>query len=957
MNILPKRLLQAVFVLVFLLGSSALFAQTTQVFTTSGTFTVPPCVTSMTIQCFGAGGGGGGGAQQSGGSVGSGGGGGGYAISTLTNLSGTYTVTVGTGGSAGIGSNGAQGGAGGNSSVSNGTVSVTATGGARAALRLPRQVLPAPVAQVARVYLLAARVLPIQVVLVDWAITKMKILAAAAAAAQAAVAVVVRLYSQAQTRRLLVALVAQEHTQGAMAVTTYDDYYENGNPQVQAQVAVVAGGGGEVSGGLFGHGTASGNGGSGADGKVIISYTTSAPTISSISGTGCIGSTITVNGTLLAGTTSVTIGSTAVTNLTATNGTVTGTIALGTTSGVVTVVTPCGTIVSSVTFVVNPASPPVNLGNHYICPGSSYTFGGHTYSAAGTVFDTSRSLSGCDSITSITLIIASVINQSITQTICAGGSYAFGGNNLTAGGVYHDTTTAASTGCDSITTLLLSVTPNITAVATQTICANGSYNFGGRVLTSGGVYTDTTTSTVSGCDSITTLVLTVLPNPTTTDNHSICNGQSYLGHSIGGTYTDTFPGAGANGCDSLHVLNLTIAPYVMNNLNQSICSGQSYLGHSQAGTYTDTLPASSGCDTIRTLTLSIAPYITSTTSMTVCAGQTYQGHSQSGAYADTLPSSSGCDTIRTVNLTVLPSATSISSYSTCASSYQGHTTSGTYIDTLHGAATGGCDSIRVLQLTVGGSGLNSTVNHSICQGQVYRGSDSSTTFIDSLHSVGGCDSIVTTILTVVENYTLVQKLHICAGETYQGHDTAGTFVDSLHTIGGCDSVIILELQFNPLPGVPTIGQSGSTLTATADSGMVYSWQLNGDSIAGQHSATLPLTQIGNYTVIVTDSAGCSNTSTIFPVTSVGIAETALSGAIEIYPNPANGQFVLRSKGLVGKDIKLTVFDAVGVKVINTIYQTIGGQDIAININQLSQGIYMVQLQVEGVTVTKKLVVQ
>ena len=576
----------------------------------------------------------------------------------------------------------------------------------------------------------------------------------------------------------------------------------------------------------------------------------------------------------------------------------------------VTVVTPCGTIVSSVSFVVNPASPPVNLGNHYLCPGSSYTFGGHTYSAAGTVYDTSHSVSGCDSITSITLIIATPINQSISQTICAGSSYSFGGINRTIAGVYRDTATSTTTGCDSITTLLLSVTPNITAVATQTICGNSSYSFGGRNLTAAGVYTDTATSTVSGCDSITTLVLTVLPNPTSTDNHSMCNGQTYLGHSVAGTYTDTFPGAGSNGCDSLHVLNLTVAPFVQKNITTTTCAGQSYLGHSQSGTYTDTLPASSGCDTIRT-----------------------------------------------INLTVLPAASSISSFTTCASSYQGHNTSGTYIDTLHGAAQGGCDSIRVLQLTLGGSGLNTNLTHTICQGQVYRGSDTSTVFVDSLHSVGGCDSIVTTVLTVVPNYSSVEKRKLCQGDTYQGHNTSGTFIDSLHSVGGCDSVIILELDLTPLPSTPTITQHGDTLVANGDSSVIYSWELNGGAIPGQHGVTLAISQTGNYTVIATDSAGCSNTSAIFPVTSVGIAEMVLAQNIEIYPNPANGQFILRVKALVGKDIKFTMFDAVGSKVMNTIYTSAGGQDISVNINQLAQGVYMLQLQVEGTTVTKKLVVQ
>jgi hypothetical protein len=74
------------------------FSQSTQTFTTSGTFTVPVGITSIDIEAWGAGGAGGGATGN--GSAGGGGAGGGYAKKTsFTVVPGTtYTVTVGTGG-------------------------------------------------------------------------------------------------------------------------------------------------------------------------------------------------------------------------------------------------------------------------------------------------------------------------------------------------------------------------------------------------------------------------------------------------------------------------------------------------------------------------------------------------------------------------------------------------------------------------------------------------------------------------------------------------------------------------------------------------------------------------------------------------------------------------------------------------------------------------------------------
>lgn len=98
------------------------------VFTSSGSWTMPPGCVYVRVQVQAGGGGGGGppatGASQQ--SAGSGGGGGGYAESTLLAgaITSPVTVTVGAGGTAGAGANGGTGGA-----SSFGTL-VTANGGA-----------------------------------------------------------------------------------------------------------------------------------------------------------------------------------------------------------------------------------------------------------------------------------------------------------------------------------------------------------------------------------------------------------------------------------------------------------------------------------------------------------------------------------------------------------------------------------------------------------------------------------------------------------------------------------------------------------------------------------------------------------------------------------------------------------------------------------------------------------
>jgi hypothetical protein len=102
------------------------YGQTTATFTSSGSFTVPCGVTSISVECWGGGGAGGGGDNGST-PGGSGGGGGGYVSNTLVGLTpGTvFAYTVGTGGNGGTGA----GGNGGNSTFST-VIANGGTGGA-----------------------------------------------------------------------------------------------------------------------------------------------------------------------------------------------------------------------------------------------------------------------------------------------------------------------------------------------------------------------------------------------------------------------------------------------------------------------------------------------------------------------------------------------------------------------------------------------------------------------------------------------------------------------------------------------------------------------------------------------------------------------------------------------------------------------------------------------------------
>ena len=457
-----------------------------------------------------------------------------------------------------------------------------------------------------------------------------------------------------------------------------------------------------------------------------------------------------------------------------------------------------------------------------ICTGGSYMINGNTYSTAGTYNDTFTTASGCDSVVVTVLTIDPIITYNNPQSICTGGSYTINGNTYSTAGTYNDTFTTAS-GCDSVVTTVLTIDPTITYNNPQSICTGGSYTINGNTYSVAGTYSDTFT-TASGCDSVVTTVLTIDPIITYNNPQSICTGGSYTingnTYTVAGVYNDTF--TTASGCDSVVTTILTIDPIITYNNPQSICNGSTYTingnTYTVAGTYNDTFTTASGCDSLVITVLTEVTAFTSNNPQTICEGSSYSingnTYSAEGFYNDTLTSMNGCDSIIVTEIIFsapivynnLQSICLGSSYSINGNTY---TTAGTYNDTLTTAS--GCDSIVITDLNIVTS-ITTNNPQSICNGDTYSINGNvyavAGTYVDTFISAGGCDSIVTTILSISPSYAINNPQVICTGNTYtingNTYSVTGIYTDILFTIDGCDSIITTDLQvlneitaFNP----------------------------------------------------------------------------------------------------------------------------------------------------------------
>ena len=112
----------------------------------------------------------------------------------------------------------------------------------------------------------------------------------------------------------------------------------------------------------------------------------------------------------------------------------------------------------------------------------------------------------------------------------------------------------------------------------------------------------------------------------------------------------------------------------------------------------------------------------------------------------------------------------------------------------------GCDSVCTLLLTVNPA-YNVTDEATICEGETYTWHEfvysEAGEYVDTLHTINGCDSVCKLLLTVNPAYSMTDEATICDGDSYEWHGMsyrqAGVYTDSLQSIHGCDSIWTLTL--------------------------------------------------------------------------------------------------------------------------------------------------------------------
>src|SRR5690554_6845719 len=497
-----------------------------------------------------------------------------------------------------------------------------------------------------------------------------------------------------------------------------------------------------------------------------------------------------------------------------------------------------------------------------VCGSYTWSANSQTYTTSRVYTETLATIEGCDFVVTLDLTIsAQAVSTTVTEEVC--GSYTWSANNqtYTSSGVYTETL-ATVEGCDSVVTLDLTINnQSVSTTVTEEVCGSYTWSANNQTYTSSGVYTETL-ATVEGCDSIVTLDLTISGQAvSTTVTEEVCGSYTWSANSqtytTSGVYTETL--ATIEGCDSVVTLDLTISGQaVSTTVTEEVCGSYTWSANNQtytsSGVYTETLATVEGCDSVVTLDLTINNQSVSTTvTEEVCGSYTWSANNQT------------------------------------------YTSSGVYTETL--ATVEGCDSIVTLDLTISGQAVSTTVTEEVCGSYTWSANNqtytSSGVYTETLATVGGCDSVVTLDLTINnQSVSTTVTEEVCGSYTWsannQTYTTSGVYTETLTTVGGCDSIVTLDLTIMDIVTDLTIDFENNALVSSPNYSS-YQW-VNCDEnyapISGEVNSTFTPSSNGNYAVIITNG-NCVDTSACMRINILDLYNHE-KNSMKIYPNPTGG---------------------------------------------------------------------
>ena len=186
-----------------------------------------------------------------------------------------------------------------------------------------------------------------------------------------------------------------------------------------------------------------------------------------------------------------------------------------------------------------------------------------------------------------------------------------------------------------------------------------------------------------------------------------------------------------------------------------------------------------------------------------------------------------------------------------------------------------------------------------------------------------------------------------------------TNTDACAGVGASDAVSVTFTATPTAAGSFTTNGNIVTFSNTSTGASSYSWDF-GDFTNSSASAPVHAYAVnGNYQVVLTAINGNCTDTTVFNVAiTVSIEELMGLSNLTIYPNPASETAVISFDNTLGNSFDIQLIDQLGRVIMSQNgVQASGSNLVTIDLTNLSDGLYSIQLTSNQNTISKRLIVR
>jgi PKD repeat protein len=186
-----------------------------------------------------------------------------------------------------------------------------------------------------------------------------------------------------------------------------------------------------------------------------------------------------------------------------------------------------------------------------------------------------------------------------------------------------------------------------------------------------------------------------------------------------------------------------------------------------------------------------------------------------------------------------------------------------------------------------------------------------------------------------------------------------TNADACAGVGASDAVSVAFTATPTAAGSFTTNGNIVTFSNTSTGASSYSWDF-GDFTNSSASAPVHAYAVnGNYQVVLTAINGnCTDTTVLNVAITVSIEELMGLSNLTIYPNPASETAVISFDNTLGNSFDIQLIDQLGRVIMNQNgVQASGSNLVTIDLTNLSDGLYSIQLTSNQNTISKRLIVR